>query len=182
MTIEIERILSGDHDELDVCSVHSIHAGGWVDTVGPVAKAILKKASRYRSQRPFILSINEIRAFASEDHLFSGMFGRRVISVQVGHKGPAQSTFNFCGAIGGPQSPKSQSVSGFLYLPDCSPLGFWRRKPVYAEHPWARHKVGNPFVGMRSLTFDDSGRGTLEGDTISIGQILDIDSRFGDAQ
>ena len=114
--------------------------GGFIDTRGPLLKAVKEKASAYGAlDRPYILAILFEHDFIDDEDLFNALFG------SIGYRIPIDPTSalrpeavrNRDGAWVGPSGPKHTRVSGVLTAINLLPWNVNRVAPHLWLNPWA---------------------------------------------
>lgn len=109
----------------------------------PIRSAVIGKARRYGDlDAPYIVAVNALSTYASEEDAVNALFGAKVVSVR-------QTSDGFEDRIGrdtdgvwcGPQGPVNTRVSGVLSTERLGPWSLGQRRARLFVNPWARRPL-----------------------------------------
>jgi hypothetical protein len=129
--------------------------GGWIDTRGPLRRAIREKAGRYgQLDRPFVVAVLVEDAFVDDDDLLDALFGGIAVSVPVSREGPGEPrAFRLRdGSWMTGQGPTRTRVSAVVTAINLAPWSVVRIAPRTWLNPWAARPVGSDLGWATTIT------------------------------
>lgn len=134
--------------------------GGWIDTRGPLRRAIREKAGRYgQLDRPFVVAVLVESAFIDDKDLLNALFGGIAVSVPVSREGPGEPrAFRLRdGSWMTGQGPTRTRVSAVVTAINLAPWSIVRIAPRTWLNPWATRPVTSDLGWETTITDPTAG-------------------------
>jgi hypothetical protein len=134
----------------------------WIDDRTPIRKALDQKAHRYGNEldRPFVVALGVLRAFADDTDVMDALFGNEVYSFDPS-TGVGSSARKPDGLLIGPDGPRSRRLSAVLvgayvapWLSAATELKLWK-------NPWAATFPLDCGAGGAATTIELQDNGSL---------------------
>lgn len=108
-----------------------------------IRTAVVGKAGRYGDlDAPYIIAINALSDYASEDDAFDALFGEEIISTRQTAEGfERRISRDIDGAWRGPSGPVNTRVSAVLSTERLGPWSLGQRRARLFMNPWARRPL-----------------------------------------
>jgi hypothetical protein len=148
----------------------------WIDDRTPIRKALDQKSHRYGNEldRPFVVALGVLRAFADDTDVMDALFGNEVYLFDPS-TGVGNSTRRPDGLLRGPDGPRSRRLSAVLvgayvapWLSAATDLKLWK-------NPWATFPLDCGAGGVATIIEPkDDGSLAATVATMSTGELLGL--------
>jgi hypothetical protein len=136
--------------------------GGFVDSKGPIRRAVREKASRYgQLDLPYVVAVLVESTFIDEEDVLDALFGSVAVQIDVVDRARARTVRLRDGAWMARAGPTRTRVSAVLTAINLAPWSIARVRPRVWRNPWATHALSNDLGWAATLA--NPATGEIEG-------------------